>query len=344
MGIVSLPSFGSDPATITAAGLDGKVDPLATEFNGSVDNDNIKANAGIVYSKLNLTGSVVYADLSGTALSAIDQTLVMSGKAINMAKGSDIASATTTDIGAMTGNYGDVTGTTTITGLGTVQAGTVRFVRFTGALTLTHSGTALLLPTAANITTAANDTAAFVSLGSGNWKCLWYQRYSGAPLVSGYTPTAANALAGSVIQVLNTQSGAVSTGTTVMPIDDSIPQSGEGDEKITRAITPNSATNKLRIDVTIYGSPSAGGRWSAALFQDATAGALAAGISESGNNNEISSVKFTHYMDAGTTSSTTFKVRAGVPSAGTLTFNGESGARLMGGVLASSITVTEIKV
>lgn len=52
MGIVSLPSFGSDPATVNAANLDGKVDPLATEFNGNIDNNNIKAAAGIVDTKL----------------------------------------------------------------------------------------------------------------------------------------------------------------------------------------------------------------------------------------------------------------------------------------------------
>lgn len=104
--------------------------------------------------------------------------------AVNEAQGSDIASATTTDIGAATGNYVNVTGTTTITGLGTVQAGTRRIVNFTGALTLTHNATSLILPTAANITTAAGDTAVFVSLGSGNWKCVSYDRASGAALAS----------------------------------------------------------------------------------------------------------------------------------------------------------------
>lgn len=67
MGIVTLPSFGSDPATVNAAALDGKVDPLATEFNGNIDNNNIKAAAGIVYSKLTLTGNIVNADISATA-------------------------------------------------------------------------------------------------------------------------------------------------------------------------------------------------------------------------------------------------------------------------------------
>lgn len=95
---------------------------------------------------------------------------------LNEAKGADIASATTTDIGAATGNFVDVTGTTTITGLGTIQAGTRRIVRFTGALTLTHNATSLILPGAANITTVAGDTATFVSLGSGNWVCTNYQK------------------------------------------------------------------------------------------------------------------------------------------------------------------------
>lgn len=344
MGLVTLPSFGSDPATITASALDGKVDPLATEFNGNIENTNIKASAGIVYSKLNLTGNVVYADLSATALSAVTQTLAMSGKAINWAKGSDIASATTTDIGAMVGNYGDVTGTTTITGLGTVQAGTFRIVRFTGALTLTHNGTSLLLPSASNITTAANDVAGFVSLGSGNWKCVWYQRYDGKALVP-TTPTASTSLAGSVIQVVNTQTGAVATGTTVMPDDDiAPPQNTEGDEYMTLAITPNHASNKLKIQVTAVLAVSTTVHIIAGLFQDSTANALAAWHIGNGVANVAGVYTFTHYMAAGTTSATTFKFRAGPASAATITFNGESGGRLLGGVMASSITITEIKV
>jgi hypothetical protein len=98
-------------------------------------------------------------------------------------KGADIASATTTDIGAATGGFVDVTGTTTITGLGTIAAGIERTVRFTGALTLTHNGTSLILPGAANITTASNDTAIFRSLGSGNWLCVAYKKADGTALL-----------------------------------------------------------------------------------------------------------------------------------------------------------------
>jgi hypothetical protein len=95
------------------------------------------------------------------------------------AKGADIASATTTNIGAATGEFVDVTGTTTITGLGTIAAGIVRTVRFTGALTLTHNATSLILPGSANITTANGDVAQFRSLGSGNWKCVGYIKSDG---------------------------------------------------------------------------------------------------------------------------------------------------------------------
>lgn len=102
----------------------------------------------------------------------------------------NIASATTTDIGAATSNYLNVTGTTTITGLGTAAAGIMRTLRFAAALTLTYNATSLILPGAASITTAANDRAHFVSLGSGNWLCLWYQTASGIPVVGAATMAA----------------------------------------------------------------------------------------------------------------------------------------------------------
>jgi hypothetical protein len=89
-------------------------------------------------------------------------------------KGADIASATTTDLGAVVGLMHDITGTTTITGFGTVSAGIWKLVKFEGALTLTHNATSLILPNAANITTADGDTALAFSEGSGNWRIHSY--------------------------------------------------------------------------------------------------------------------------------------------------------------------------
>lgn len=129
--------------------------------------------------------------------------------AINEARATAIASAATTDIGAVAGNFVHITGTTTITGLGTVQAGTRRVVTFDGALILTHNATSLILPTGANITTAAGDSAVFVSEGAGNWRCVSYQKASGQPLA---------AAAGSVTSV-NGASGAVDTFGTGLDVD-----------------------------------------------------------------------------------------------------------------------------
>lgn len=97
-----------------------------------------------------------------------------------------IASAATTDLGTLSSINVAISGTTTITSLGTSPAGTYRQGRFTGALTLTHNATSLILPNAgSNITTAANDRFGAYSLGSGNWLVLWYQRANGQSLVAG---------------------------------------------------------------------------------------------------------------------------------------------------------------
>ncbi len=95
-----------------------------------------------------------------------------------------IASATTTDLSTV--NDGDITvsGTTTITGFGTLTAGIKKVLTFSGALTLTHNATSLILPGAANITTAAGDVAIMRSLGSGNWKCISFTRAASLPTTS----------------------------------------------------------------------------------------------------------------------------------------------------------------
>jgi hypothetical protein len=147
---------------------------------------------------------------------------------------------------------------------------------------------------------------------------------------------------GVMVQAVHYQTGALATGTTLIPSDDTIPQNTEGTEFMTLAITPKSATNKLLIDVTFIGSYSGATNLVAALFQDSTANALAAGWFVSGAASENITIRFQHEMTAGTTSPTTFKVRAGGNGAGTVTFNGQAGAARYGGVLASSIRITEI--
>jgi hypothetical protein len=84
-----------------------------------------------------------------------------------------LASATTVDLATADGDYVLITGTTTITGLGTVSAG-MRFVLvFVDALTFTHSAT-LQLTGGVNITTSTGDVAIMLSEGSGVWRCISY--------------------------------------------------------------------------------------------------------------------------------------------------------------------------
>lgn len=105
-------------------------------------------------------------------------------QALNHAPSVSLASAATVNIGAAAANAITITGTTTITAFDTIASGAIRVLTFAGALTLTHNATSLILPGGANILTAAGDVAVMLSLGSGNWRCIAYQRADGKAVVS----------------------------------------------------------------------------------------------------------------------------------------------------------------
>jgi hypothetical protein len=111
--------------------------------------------------------------------------LVISAAILNGVMAADIASAATVDLGLATGRYVNITGATgPITSFGTVPAGQVFYLRFASTPTLTHNATSLILPTGADITAIADDTAIVVSLGSGNFRCLQFNRKSGQPVTT----------------------------------------------------------------------------------------------------------------------------------------------------------------
>lgn len=114
-----------------------------------------------------------------TAADLSTDVLLGSGQAEVLAESidwTDLASAATTELDSVSNRHVRITGTATITSFGTATSGLQRVLRFTTALTLTHNATSLILPGGATLTTAANDTAEFVSLGSGNWLCTNYSR------------------------------------------------------------------------------------------------------------------------------------------------------------------------
>lgn len=151
-------------------------------------------------------------------------------------------------------------------------------------------------------------------------------------------------LPGTVIQIQRSDTGAVGTGTTVTPFDDTIPQSGEGDQYMAApAITPSSASNVLRPRFESFLTFSVGGNFvTSAIYQDATANALAAIVSYASSG----TVGVPHCLEksilAGGSVATTFKMRGGGAVAGTTTFNGQAAGRIFGGVMNSFIEAQEL--
>ena len=303
--------------------------------------------------------------------------------AMDWVKGADIASASTINLTAATGNGVHVTGTTAITAV-TLGSGMWRLVVFDGILTLTHHATNNNLPGGANITTAAGDRALYWGDGTTAY-CMAYIKASGKatvnPAVGDITGLGSNVATALAVAVgtdgafvvkggaLGTPSSgnvanctgfgavqivealpitAVTTCSTQIPLDDTIPQNTEGDEVITVTITPTSASNRLRIefDAPVVANGANNVSFAVALFQDSTANALAAGAQGSAPGGTANQLRLTHEMAAGTTSATTFKIRCGPCSATSLVLNagvGGAGTRVFGGVAAVRLRVSELK-
>lgn len=153
------------------------------------------------------------------------------------------------------------------------------------------------------------------------------------------------ALIENVLQEAFKSTGAVSSGTTILPADDSIPRNDEGDEYLASdPFTPKSAKSKIRVAVVFHLStdeedvPVA-----AAIFKDSDVDGLKVGAHSCPLADEIIQLTFAHEEASGSTAARTYKVRAGVSASEcTMTFNGIGESRMYGGKLASSITITEV--
>jgi hypothetical protein len=150
----------------------------------------------------------------------------------------------------------------------------------------------------------------------------------------------ATKISGDVVQVVHYQTGAYATSAATIPLDDTIPQITEGMMIMALPVTPTNASNLLYFDVIGNLSCSGTDNITMSLCQNAVASALAA-VLQTLVNDYASPINLRHKMTAGTAVSTTFQVRAGCAGNNTY-FNGSAGRKL-GGVMASSITITEIK-
>lgn len=174
--IYSVPLVGPATPTAMAQRIDDNFDAIISGHSGA--SRPSYAVAGTVWEDTSVAGVVKYYHYDGSddiLLYTIDTT----NNRVNQPPQAfaSVASAATTDIGAVTSQNVTVTGTTTITAFGTAPAGTFRCLVFSGILTLTHNAASLILPNGgANIATAAGDSLQAVSLGSGNWRVTEYQK------------------------------------------------------------------------------------------------------------------------------------------------------------------------
>ncbi len=178
----------------------------------------------------------------------------------------------------------------------------------------------------------------YIDIQTGSTPGNWSNSPIAIQLITTSTPRT-----GSVIQRLLSASTAYDSTATALPFDDTIPQSGEGKQFMSQTITPKHAADLLFVaHVGVY-SQSTSAPVTVALFQDATANALAAVSASLTGSNETATIPLIYQTQAATTSATTFKIRAG-GSSGTVGINGIAGSatRLYGGVCYSGLAVMEI--
>jgi hypothetical protein len=189
---------------------------------------------------------------------------------------------------------------------------------------------------------SARTSVAMRVLGYGEWNVglgtagNWASVPTGQQLYAPGVP-----LPGDRIAHSNIFDGAVATTTTLTPNDDTIPQNTEGGQFQSLTHTRQQASAVLNILSNQTLSCSGSNYITAALFQDSTADALAAVMCFIPAA-QPKVVPLHHRMRAGATGNTTLKTRAGPDSASTVTFNGFTGARKLGGSMASVLQIEEV--
>lgn len=224
-----------------------------------------------------------------------------------------VASATTTDIGAVNSQQVAVSGTTTITSFGT-KANRTRTVRFTGALTLTHNATSLILLGGANRTTAAGDVGIYQSDSSGNWREV------------AFTPALSNAIGlaeATVASATTCDIGAVNTLLVAISGTTTITGFGTGANKIrfgrftgalilthnaTSLILPGGGNISTTAGDTFIATSDASGNWRILSYVPAnsTPLGLPEGTAASASTCDIGAVNALRVNVTGTTGITSF--------------------------------------
>lgn len=150
----------------------------------------------------------------------------------------------------------------------------------------------------------------------------------------------------SIVQSVFTSTSSYISGSTALPIDNSIPQNTEGAEisALNTTITPKVIGNKLRITVSLNWGAAATVTYGFALFKDSNANAVAAVSSALTGGSYTNTISFIYEETISSISATTFKIRAGATAGNTVYINGSNSAQIFSTAAISSMLIEEIQV
>ena len=160
---------------------------------------------------------------------------------------------------------------------------------------------------------------------------------------------------GNIIQVAYAELTTSGTGgNTPIPADNTIPQQTEGNEVLTCTITPKYSNSILYVESNCFvgENNNVSDTIIAALFRDSTANAISTsffnaqppGASPFGGAESFNPIYLLSKVVAGSTASTTFKLRAGGNGGSTIRWNGANGSQFFNGTLITYIRIIEVQV
>ncbi|MBW7909652.1 MAG: hypothetical protein H3C49_00010 [Alphaproteobacteria bacterium] len=182
------------------------------------------------------------------------------------------------------------------------------------------------------------------ALGAGHLKAgqVYLLIYDGTRFVVLNPTRTAGVPAGSMIACQYATYSTYAVLTSIIPHDNTVPQASEGTQILSVTLSPQSASNRVRIRFSGFGTVS--GAHSATAFLSIDGGAAVQAVSSYGHD-AASTVhlgfEFEHVP--GDTAPHTYSVRVGPGSSGSLRMNGGSSARLFGGAAAATLYAEEIK-
>lgn len=173
---------------------------------------------------------------------------------------------------------------------------------------------------------------------------------SSGQVLTATSPTAAtwqtpSSGSGKEAQVIHTTDSTAKSSTATFPLDNTIPQSGEGSAytELNTTITPTNASSVIHVRVNIPVSVNGAGLTPVvALFRDSATDASSGGWVSMAGTGYLGAITFEASFPATSTSATVFKIRYGLLTAGTVSLNTANGTAYLGGIIKSTMTVTEI--